>query len=320
MPLWLQLTAALSAAIASGVMGMAFVPYLRKQRFCEPEPQKEDAENTIHSLRPTMGGVLAVFGCLFGLVLSYALYCGAFAVDHTSVSVQQLNGEMLYSIAYALIWAVLGFVWDLRIVRRKPLRKQPLLMRWAFVFLLTTLFLLLCGWENTILDFGFFRYDAGMLCVPITAVIGTVLWMLFSVNAEQTDGMSISVGSVVLLGMAVLLMQEGKALHALLSLAAAGGCMGCFVWNLHPAKCRLGRTGIFWISGIVTAVCMISRLHTAMLLMIAVYLIDVLPSWRKNGMTLQQNMQQAGMKHWQRIAVFAGFACFCCIVAIMLYE
>ncbi len=320
MPLWLQLITAVSAALASGIMGAAFVPFLRKQRFCEPESPKDGSENVQHSLRPTMGGVLCVFGCLFGLVLSYALYHTFSIVDHTSATIQQLTRELVLGTAYALFMAVMGFVADLRIVRRRPLKKQPLLLRAGFVFLITALFLLLCGSEHTIMDFAFIRYDAGILYIPFTAAIGTLLCMQTSCNAEKTDGMCISVGSVALLGMAVLLMQEGNEMHALLSLAAAGGCMGCFVWNLHPAKCRLGNTGVLWVSGIVTAVCLISRLHMAMLLMLAVSLVNRIPSWRKNGITLQESMQQAGMKHWQRIAVFAGFAAFCVIAAVIMYE
>ncbi len=320
MPIWLQLTAAVSAGAASALMGAAFVPFMKKQRFCEEETPQNGEEAAKPVLLPTMGGVLAVFGCMLGFVLAYVLYCTVYAVDHTAVSVQKSTQELLAAMGFALLWTIWGVCADLHVIRRHPLKKQLISLRIAFVYIVILLLLMLCGTQNSILDFGFRQYDAGILSVPLTAGIGTVIFMLSQAQGEKTDGMNISVGGILLLGMAVLLMQEGNDVHALLALAAAGACMGCFVWNLHPAKCKLGKTGAFWVSAIVTAVCLISRLHMAMLLVTAVYLLDRIPQFRKNGKSLQEQMQQAGMKPWQRIGVFAGFACFCSIIAIMLYE
>lgn len=319
MPIWLQLTAGVCAGIASAVMGTAFIPFMKKQRFCEEITQNSEG-TAKHILLPTMGGVLAVFGCMLGFVLAYVLYCTVYAVDHTAVSVQESTQELLAVMGFALFWTILGVCADLHVVRRRPLKKQPMPLRIAFVYIVMLLFLMLCGTQNTVLDFGFHQYDAGILSIPFTAGIGTLIFILSQAQGEKTDGMNISVGSIVLLAMAVLLMQEEKNVHALLSLAAAGACMGCFVWNLHPAKCKVGKTGAYWVSAIITAVCLISRLHTAMLLVMAVCLLDWIPKLRKKGESLQEQMQQAGMKPWQSIAVFAGFACFCGIIAIMLYE
>ena len=41
MPVWIQMTAALSSALCSGLMGIALIPFLRKCRFCEPDPDAE---------------------------------------------------------------------------------------------------------------------------------------------------------------------------------------------------------------------------------------------------------------------------------------
>lgn len=321
MPLWLQLTAAVSAALASGIMGAALVPFLRKMRFCEPQnPSEHKSEAAGEQLRPTMGGILLVFGCLFGLAVSFALYRTFCVVDSTSVSVQQQTRELLLGTCYALVCAAVGFGMDRRIIGRKPLRRYSPFFRILGVFLLTMVFLMLCGSDSTVLDFGFWRYDAGFLYTPLTAAAGTAVWMSASVMEEETDGVSISVGGVILLGMTVLLMQAAQNLHALLSLTAAGACMGCLIWNLHPAKCRLGKTGIYWMSGMLTAICVLSRLHLALLLTAAVYLLNLIPSWKKQGKTLQEHMRQEGQKPWQQIAVLAGFALFCSVIAMMVYQ
>ncbi len=321
MPLWLQLTAAVLAGLASGIMGAALVPFLQKLRFCEPlEPKEQRTEAAGDRMRPTMGGLLLVFGALFGLAISFALYRTFCVLDSTSVSVQQETRLLLLSVGYALICAAVGFGIDRRIVARKPLRRQPILLRVLAVFLLTALLLVLYGTEDTVLDFGFFRYDAGFLYLPLTAAAGTLLWMCTCALEEEPDGTTISVGGVLLLGLTILLMQAARDLPVLLTLTAAGACMGTLIWNLHPAKCRLGRTGSFWMSGMLTAVCLLSGLHLALLLTAAVYLLNLIPSWKKHGKTLQTAMRQEGLKPWQRIAVLAGFAAFCSVIAVMVYR
>ncbi len=316
MPLWLQLTAAASAALAGGIMGAALVPYLQKMRICEPKTTKE-GDAAEQRLRPTMGGLLLVFGTLLGLAVSYALYRTFSVVDNTSLSVQQETKEMFLAVCFAILCGIGGFARDWHIVKRRTIRRISPLLRFLAVFLLNVLFLLLCDMGETVLDFGFWKYDAGFLYVPLSAAMGTVLWMSAAAIEEETDGVCISTGGVLLLGMTVLLMQQSQNSHALLTLTAAGASIGCMPWNLHPAKCRIGNVGTFWMSGILTAVCLLSSQHLIMLLMAAPYLINLLPSWKKNSSTLQKQMCDIGMKPWQRIALLAGFAMFCSIVAVL---
>lgn len=313
MPVWLQLVTALTAAVASGVMGMALVPFLKKIHFCEPDmPSGNEAEGK--QLRPTMCGLLLLFGCMASLVPSFALYRTFCTFDSTSLSVQTETKGVLVCVGYALLSAAAGCFADIRIIRRKPLYRFPELLQFFCVFLLTALFQLHSGTENTMLDFGYFRYDVGVLFVPLTAVIGTCLWLSIAPVERDTDGMSVSAGGIFLLGMAVLFLESGCPLHAISALAAAGACMGCLIWNLHPARCHLGKTGSFWMAGIITAHALRHGQYALVMLMMLVYLLDLLPLLQKNGKSLQQHMQDAGMKHWQRIAVFCGFAAFCMIL------
>lgn len=317
MPLWLQLTAAASSALAAGIMGAALVPYLQKMRLCEPQTTKEGGEAAEPRLRPTMGGLLLVFGTLLGLAVSYALYRTFHVVDTTSLSVQQETKELFLAVCYAILCGIGGFARDWHVVKRRTLRRISPLLRILAAFLLNVLFLVLCGTDETVLDFSFWKYDAGVLYVPLTAAMGTVLQLSAASAEEETDGVCISMGGVLLLGMTVLFMQHSESPHALLTLTAAGASIGCMVWNLHPAKCRLGNVGTLWMSGILTAACLLGGQHLIMLLMSAPYLMNLLPSWKKNGSTLQKQMCDIDMKPWQRITVLAGFAMFCSIVAVL---
>lgn len=316
MPIWLQMTASLSAALASGIMGAALVPFLQKMRFCEPEqPSGQTQETAENRLRPTMGGLLLVFGCVTGAGLAFALYRTFCILDSTSVSVQQELREIGAALCYTLLLAAMGFAADWRIVRRRPLRRIPKTVQFLAVFLLTGVFLQLSGTEETVLEFGFWRYDAGILYVPLNAAWAGLLWL--ARLEERTDGIQISVSGMILLGTALLMMQSVMELTALLAFSAAGACMGCLVWNLHPGKCRLGNTGAFWCFAVVTALSLLTHQHTAMLLLTAVLPLDRLPAFRRGGRTLQEHMEEAGMKPWQSIAVLAGFAAFCGIAAAL---
>lgn len=319
MPVWLQLAAALTAALASGIMGRALVPFLQKMRFCEPEqPSEKSKESAENILRPTMGGLLLVFGCLAGAGITCTLYRTFCILDSTSVSVQQELRETGAALCFALVCAAMGFVSDWRIIRRRPLQKISRMIRFAAVFFLTGALMLFAGMESAVLELGFMQYDAGALYLPLNAAAASLMWM--AAPEEEPDGTSISVGGVILLGAAVLLMQDAQELHALLALSAAGACMGCLIWNLHPAKCRLGKTGVFWIYGIVTAICLMIGQHISMLLLTAVCVVNQIPALRKRGDTLQSCMTDAEMKPWQKIAVLAGFTALTGIAAIMINE
>lgn len=326
MPLWLQLVSALCSAAASGFMGAAMVPFLQKMRFCEPEEKKDKGTEAAGGrLKPTMCGILAVFGCLFGLALSFSLYCTFCEPDRTSSDFREATVSLVCGLLGALFCALIGFHTDYRSVRRRPLRRIPLPLRFAAAFL--GILVLLLVWnalsgtaEPTLMDFGFRRVNAGWLFYPLTAAAGAVCLLSASGTERETDGISVTVGSVVLLGMTVLLIQQLQEISALWALTAAGSCMGCFVWNLHPAKCRLGSIGSFWLGGAVTMLCIMSRLHMALLLVCAVYLLDRIPAMLGRKAGLQERLQQAGLNAWQRIAVLSVFAAFSAVIAVLAYQ
>ncbi|MBE6848898.1 MAG: hypothetical protein E7502_03210 [Ruminococcus sp.] len=316
MTILLQLAAALTAALASGCMGIALVPFLRKLRFCEPQ-QPDSQPDAAPRLLPTMGGLLLISGSLTGAVLTYTLYRIFCIPDTTSAAVQDALQQAGAVLGFTILCAAMGFAQDLQLVRRRTIRRTPPFLQFLLMFLCSGLFLLLSGMESTVLDFGFFRFDAGVFWLPLTAAGGALLWLCAERVEEQPDGSGICIGGIVLLCAAVMLMQEGRELHALLTLSAAGACMGCLVWTLHPAKCRLGATGRFWICGAVVAVSLIMQKPLVMLLLTAVYPVNLLPALRRHGRTLQQELAQTCQKPWQCIAVLAGFAALSGIGAML---
>ncbi|MDE5564647.1 MAG: hypothetical protein K2I93_05790 [Oscillospiraceae bacterium] len=315
MPIWLQMTAAVSAALASGVMGAALVPFLGKYRFCEPEqPEKSadvndmtDKNGAKAKLRPTMCGLLLCFGILSGLVLSFALYRQFSDADLTGRDYQSQSTLLQTVLLYSLLLAAAGFVSDvLRVRHRLRFRVSPVLQVAAVFLVALGLLTMQQGFVWTVL--------------PAAAIVA-VCWKMAGGSEHGADGMSITLGAVQCLVLTVVLLAKGTALPALYTLTAAGACMGCMVWNLHPAKCQLGDTGRFLLGSIVPIVCAAQNDWDAwkvLALNMAVYAVNLLPLLRrKNRTTLLGMMKQAGLAPWKRITLLAVFAVFCGTVTLL---
>lgn len=307
MPFWLQITAALSAALSSGVMGAALVPFLKKMRFCEPEhPDQKEKTAAKEQAKPTMCGLLIAFGILFGMVLSFTLYREFGGADLTSLDFAEQSKELWLLLGYALLLAVAGFVVDVLTVRRRLRYKiRPVLLLGA-VFLVSAAILSL-------------HFPMGIFLVSVS-VLSAVCWKAVQSTEHETDGVAVTVSAVQLLVLTVQLLVEQRQVIALYTLTAAGACLGCMVWNLHPAKCRLGCTGSYLLGAIVPMVCIIEEWWKPLALCMAVYALELLPLVRKQGekrLTLLGRLAKNGTPPWKRIALLAGAAVFCGILAVI---
>lgn len=301
MPFWLQMTAALSAALASGVMGAALVPFLKKMRFCEPETPDSDEQ-----VKPTMCGLLLVFGIMFGMVLGFTLFREFGGTDLTGRDYAEQSTRLRLMLGHGLLLAGAGFLIDMLTVRRKlRYRIRPVLLLGA-VFLITMAVL------SVQMDVGFY-----LIAISVTAAL---CWGMVQGTEQETDGVTISVSAVQLLLLTVQLLEEGRQVIALCTLTAAGACLGCMVWNLPPAKCRLGKTGSFLLGSIVPMVCVLEEWMQPLALCMAVYVLNLLPMLRRTDgkrMTLLGILARNGTAAWRRIALLAGFAAFCGILQLI---
>lgn len=306
MPVWLQLTAALSAALAAGIMGIAYVPFLQKLRFCEPEESREQKEAAGEKLRPTLCGVLAVFGCTFGLVLGYTLYLQFGEADRTDRSFQEALFQLQCWYAYGILAALLGLAVDVMAVHRRiRYRVKPFWQ--AAVMFVAAYVMQLAGMQVLQTE------ETGLRALLAAGML-TLSWGVMQPTDREADGAGITASGILMACLAVIHLADDRVLPALLSLTAAGACMGCMVWDLPPAKCRLGTVGSSWLGAMLPVLCPDRR---TLCLCMAVYLVNVLPLLRKKERkTLLASMD--GSKPWKRLAVFAGYAGFCGVLAVWL--
>jgi len=322
MPVWLQITAALSSALFSGIMGIALIPFLKKCRFCEPDPESELSEKqeseiiAENKLKPTMCGILLIFGCIAGFVLSNTIYMQISGADRTSLDFQTESRSLRLIILQGLLFSIIGWTSDyVRTVRRKTDTGETDFIIMLVAFFSNYSFLKFLP-EEPVLDFGFLKWDAGFLSVPIRAVLVTAFWLSMQRTERMADGVCITISSMQLLFLTMLCINAEQNLNALYALTAAGACIGCFYWNLHPAKCRLGQTGTYWLGVTMPMLCLNYHKLNILLLYIAVWIVNVLPLAFQRR-TLLGMLRKDGNTPVQRILILTGFALFCCILSVM---
>lgn len=317
MPVWLQITAAVSAALCSGVMGIALIPFLEKCRFCEPDSENQNTpEVSQEKVKPTMCGILLLFGSTAGLVLSYTLYMQFGGADRTGMEFQTESRALRLIMIQGLITGFLGWLMDYqRTVRRKPDTGEINFLVILMIFLTNYSFLKFLPEEN-VLNLGFMQWNAGKLSVFVRAVLLTGFWASMQKPEQTTDGISITASGVQCLCLAILSLSGKQNINALYALTIAGACAGCFYWNLPESKCRLGQTGTYWLGITIPMLC--SNLHqwNDFLLYMAVWIVNWLPSVLKKK-TLLELLKREGMTALQRIMILTGFALFCGILSIM---
>lgn len=321
MPLWLQLAAALSAAVSSGVMGIAFIPFLRRMRFCEPELPESDASGEASGirLRPTLGGMLLMFGMLTGIAVAGAFSFGMGILDRTALSVHQDISRTMLCIAAAAVCAAAGMLTDFRRILRVPQFRVSPLLRALCVCLFAAAFVLLLKPESS-MDFVYFKWNAGWMKIPAAAALMTVFCCSASEMKEEPEGTELVTGGILFLSLTIQFVRNSMVLNGICSMAAAGACLGCMVWCFYPAKCRLGKTGAFWLWGSLAALCTASGMYMTEILFSVVFLLNTFPRClrSKGCCTLQQHLKKDGYTEMQRILIFAAFSAFCGILAVLL--
>lgn len=106
------------------------------------------------------------------------------------------------------------------------------------------------------------------------------LVILYLVNAVNlTDGIDGLCGSVSFIYfLAFILITANIKLYGMtiVSVAAAGGCLGFLFWNFPPAKVFMGDTGALFLGGLVTAIGVGSGCEIAMIIAAAVFIWEAL--------------------------------------------
>jgi len=192
---------------------------------------------------------------------------------------RMLAGDVthLYVYLFALVFGLIGFVDDFRKVKQHQneglTAKQKLLLQIAAAVLFLVVMRVM-------------GYLTAAFYIPFFGVTWRLPWWLYLVisvfiiigadNAvnltDGIDGLCSSVTLIVAAFFALVMLRDGN-LGSAFALALAGGLLGFFLFNKHPAKVFMGDTGSLFLGG---AVCAMAFAYDMPLVLIPVGLVYIL--------------------------------------------
>lgn len=315
MPFWLQLVIPAASGLVSACLGIALVPYLQKLRFFPPDqPEREQSaqeEISREERKPILGGLLLLAGIAFAMVPGIALFLQFGDADRTSSGFAAQTAQLSGACIYPTMLCAIGICSDVLLVRGRYHLKfwQNLLIPLVLTAILLTL---------AIINPTFSRLSDGLLWLSIIP-LAVVCFGLECDLEHDTDGVLISVNAVELLVLTMLLLRRSLYMPALLTLAGAGACFGSMVWCLHPAKCRIGKTGEYLLGGILPVICLWNGMYRELALFMAAGILQQLYRLHKReNKCLTEGMAESGIQPAGRIAILAGLSAFCGLMTLLL--
>ena len=251
------LTAGVSGLAITAILGLVFVPWLRRLKFGRTVLEAREEKLTGKDA-PTMGGIFLIFGTC-GAIITTVLtdkIMGGDIIASGSVIPSEMYTKLLSGILTAIALGFIGFVDDYaRSVKGMNLgmtvREKTVLQLVTCVAYLTSLFMSMQGEPYMFIPFvgtvsmGFFYWIFG------------IVYIFSAVNAvNYTDGIDGLCGGLTLttaLAIGVAAALKGLFGFSMASAALVGACLGFLVWNRHPAKVRMGEGGSMFLGGMVVA-------------------------------------------------------------------
>ena len=192
---------------------------------------------------------------------------------------------------------------------------------------------ILSGDTNTSIRFPFI----GSLDLWYFYYIIMGLGILYLVNAvnltDGIDGLCGSVTFVYSIVFAIISAMLGFSGYTILSVAAAGGCLGFLIWNWHPAKVFMGDTGSMFLGGIVSVLGIGMHVEVLMVIAAAVYIweaVTVLIQMTYFKLThgkrlfkmtpIHHSFELRGWKEVKIVIVFSLIGIACGIISILLVN
>lgn len=250
------LFAAICGFLITYLLGYPVIPYLRKLKFGQTILDIGPSWHKSKQGTPTMGGVMFIIAFVLTAALSFAIDTFAGGEFLASMADGQHATTFFATICLAVGMGLIGFLDDyIKVVKKRNLgltAKQKTFLQ----LLATALYLFsmrLGGLTYTWLPFAGFidvTKGLGLLFWPIALVF--IYGFVNAVNlTDGIDGLDSSVTLVVCCIFMLLSALSGFKGINILSVAAAGCCLGFLIWNLNPAKVFMGDTGSLFLGGLV---------------------------------------------------------------------
>jgi phospho-N-acetylmuramoyl-pentapeptide-transferase len=319
------------AFLATLIMGVLFIPWLRKLKFGQTVRHDGPKSHLSKSGTPTMGGILF----LIPLVLTSLIL--------TRGSRDFVLAAVLSTIGFGII----GFIDDyIKVVRKRSLGLR------AYQKIITQLILAVglayFAYTNehigssVIIPFIGTEWDLGIFYIPITVfiIIGTVN----SVNlTDGLDGLCSGVTLIVSVTLSIIaaaayqLVKEQQLLYLadnyedliVFTAALTGVCLGFLRYNSYPAQVFMGDTGSLGLGGAVSAISIMLRIPLWLPIIGGVYMAESISviiqvvSFKLRGKRvfkmapLHHHFELKGMPETRVAAMFMIATAVLCLFALM---
>ncbi len=279
MSLWITLTVAVAAAAITACMGCWLVPVLKRLKYGQtildigPKWHKEKKEGT-----PTMGGLMFYIGITAAFIIGYIILWNCELISFDTVGAPDAL-KAISALIMGLCFGFVGFVDDYIKVRKKRNEGLSVMQKIVLQVLIIAAYFtsrVLSGDTSTAIEIPFL----GQLDLSFFYYILMGLVILYLVNAvnltDGIDGLCGCVSFVYFISFAVITANIHLFGMTVLTVAAAGGCLGFLLWNFPPAKVFMGDTGSMFLGGLVAAVGIGSGCEIVMIVAAAVYIWEAL--------------------------------------------
>lgn len=269
---------------------------------------------------PTMGGVIFVLACAFGVLCAATRIFGAH---------DWRTPVMLF---LSLIFGAVGFVDDWTKIRHRQNKgitaRQKILLQIAAAALFLTVMRVL-------------GYLDGQLYIPFAGVWINLPWTVYlllcifiivgfdnAVNlTDGIDGLCSAVTLIITLFFtAVFLRQHSGGIW--FSSALAGGLLGFFLFNKHPAKVFMGDTGSLFLGGAVCAMAFAADMPLMLVPVGMVYIFETLSDIIQVAYfkathgkrffkmaPLHHHLELCGWSEWKIVIVACSLTAALCIIS-----
>lgn len=268
---WLAIgKAILISFLITALLGPLVIPVLKRLNFGQNVRSDGPASHLSKKGTPTMGGIIFLVGILVAGLLLASSY-----------------PEGVLVLATALGFGLIGFIDDfLKIALARPLglKAREKLIGQVLISALVALLAVSTLGRGTDIVIPF----SGLLGLSANSIeLGMGFFIVFAVvvvvgaaNAvnltDGLDGLAASVTAIASLAFVVVALVLDKPGVALLMAAVAGGCLGFYIYNRHPARVFMGDTGSLALGGALGAAAVLTRSELFLLIIGGIYVVETL--------------------------------------------
>ncbi len=320
MALLLQ-TAGLAFVIAALIAPM-IIRKLRELKFGQKILEDGPTWHMNKQNTPTMGGVI------FIIAMSLAILTTLPSMIDTH------EWRPLVMLGLSLVFGCIGLVDDWTKIKKKQNKGLTSLQKLLLQLAAAALFLVIMR------GMGYLTAELYIPFVGVSLELPWLLYLIFSmlviVGADNAvnltdgiDGLCSSVTAVIAIFFSVVFLREGNG-AAVFSLALAGGLIGFFLYNKHPARTFMGDTGSLFLGGAVCAMAFAYDMPLILVIIGLVYIIETLSviiqvlyfklthGKRFFKMApIHHHFEMCGWSEWKLVIVACSLTAALCLLALL---